>query len=293
MFKSMRKNTTLISLAIVLLALAAYCQLLIPSFIAKGLAGIINGELSVMYLAGLFLAFSCKSAAQIFGSCLISYIESDTRFFLVNLVLNSTTSKSKAFRVTLIKEDAERIASAVSELIHLTGSCILTLSAAYILIDENILFCVPIVIVMLFTTYNIRSATAKIQKSYNMEIQKEEMYKESALDAFSLAGSEHPLIHASLDKSFRRLEDATQARYQYNKTTLILSFWPEIVIAFSTATIILISATLSPEPFGIRLIAYLGYIGIFSMASANSVRIALSLIGVNISVNRIFKGGLQ
>lgn len=290
MRQSIRKNAILILLAIIFLTIASYCQLLIPSFVAQGLSNIINGELNPTYLLPFFLVFLCKSATQSLGSCLASYIESDTRFALINSIIHSTAPQRVATRVTLIKEDAERVASAVSESIHLAGSCILTISTAYILINDNIYFSAPIIIITALTLQHIRLSAKKVQDDYKTEIKKEELYKASILSIFNAVTSKQSSIHASLTENFQLLGDATHARYQYNKTTLILSFWPEIIIAISSVFIIMLSATLSTELFGVQLIAYLGYIGIFSMASANSVRMALSLIGTNVSIQRIFEG---
>lgn len=286
----MRNNPTLITLAIICLAIAAFCQLLIPSIIARGLSSIVNGDHNLEFLIVFSLAFLCKIAAQGLGSCLASYIESDTRFFLISLIVHDVKQTTIASRVTLIKEDAERVASAVHELIHLAGSCILTFAAAYLLLNENFYFSIPLIIITVFTSRYIKTATIKIQKFYITEIEKEELYKASILNSFNLRISRLKYSHAYLNENFRLLDEATHARYQYNKASLILSFWPELTIAFSAVFVIMLSATLSTELFGVQLIAYLGYIGIFTMASANSVRLAISLIGVQVSVRRIFNG---
>lgn len=287
----MRKNAALIALSVILLAIASYCQLLMPSYVAEGISSIINGEQNFMCLFAFFVAFLCKNTAQSLGSCLASYIESDTRFLLINSIINNAHAKSVATRITLIKEDAERVASAVSEIIHLAGSCILTISTAYILINQTIYFLVPIIIITVFTARHIRSAAEKVQEYYKVEIKKEELYKASILNIFNMNSSKQSSIHASLAENSFHLDEATHARYHYNKMTLLVSFWPEIIIAAGTVFIIMLSATFSTELFGVQLIAYLGYIGIFSMASANTVRMALSLIGISVSVNRIFEAG--
>jgi ABC-type multidrug transport system fused ATPase/permease subunit len=289
MFQAMRKNSLLISLSITLLAIAAYCQLLMPSYIADGLSSIISGEHNFTYVLAFSVAFLCKNAMQSLGSCLASYIESDTRFFLIHVIMQNADAKNVAKKTTLIKEDAERVASAVSEIIHLAGSCILTVSTAYILINQNIYFLAPIIVIAIFTTRHIRSSAEKVQECYKAEIKKEELYKASILNIFNMSTLKQSSIDASLAENAIHLDEATYARYHYNKMTLIVSFWPEIIIAASTAFIILLSATFSNELFGVQLIAYLGYIGIFSMASASTVRMALSLIGINVSVKRIFE----
>ena len=290
MYLSMRKNAALTSLAIGFLAIVSYCQLQIPALIADGLSNIMNGNYNSAHIFTFGIVFFCKNVALGLGSSLASYIESDTRFFLINSILSNPTLNNVATGLTLVKEDAERVASAVSELIQLTGSCILTILTAYILIAENFYFCVPIIVITIFTTRYVRTATKTVQEAYKTEIKKEELYKASILQLFNLNTSRHQSKHSSLTKIHRHLEEATYARYLYNKTTLVLSFWPELAIAISAVFIIMLSARFSTELFGVKLIAYLGYIGIFSMASANSVRMALSLIGINVSVKRIFEG---
>lgn len=290
MLNSMRNNSTLIMLAIICLAIAAFCQLLIPSLIARELSNIVNGDNNLEFLIIFSLAFLCKIAAQGSGNCLASYIESDTRFFLISIIVHNVKPMTIASRITLIKEDAERVASAVHELIHLAGSCILTFAAAYLLLNENLYFSIPLIIIAAFTSRHIKTATTKIQNIYTKEIENEELYKASILKSLNLIISRPKYSHACLNENFRLLDEATHARYQYNKASLILSFWPELTIAFSSVFVIMLGATLSTELFGVQLIAYLGYIGIFTMASANSVRLAISLIGVNVSVRRIFNG---
>lgn len=249
-----------------------------------------NREYNSAHLLTFGVIFLCKSLAMSLGSCLTSYIESDTRFFLINSIINSTALNSIATRLTLVKEDAERVALAVSELIQLSGSCILTIFTAYILLSENLYFFAPIVIIAIFTTTHVRSATSKIQEAYKKEIKKEEIYKTSIIHLFNLSASRPQFEQTNFTENYRHLEEATYARYQYNKTALMLSFWPELTIAFCAVLIIMFSASFATDLFGVKLIAYLGYIGIFSMASANSVNLAISLIGINVSVKRIFEG---
>lgn len=283
------KNAILISLAVAFLAIAAFCQLHIPSVLAQGLTDITNGNHSLAFFSVFSLLFLCKIFAQSIGNSLATYIESCTRFFLISSIVHNSSQCTIGSRITLIKEDAERVATAVHDFIHLAGSCILTVAAAYKLFNENAYFTAPIITITALTSAYIRYGAARIKKMYTIEIEQEELYKNSIITTLNLPiiKKKNPALY--LNENFRLLKKATRARYRYNKASLIMCFWPELVVALGTAFVIIISASSAPVLFGTKLIAYLGYIGIFTMASANSIKLAIALIGVNISIKRIFK----
>jgi ABC-type bacteriocin/lantibiotic exporter with double-glycine peptidase domain len=189
----------------------------------------------------------------------------------------------------MIKEDAEKIASVIHDAIHLIGSCILTLSAAFILLRENIYFFLPITSIIVLTCVQLRFAKPVIQRLYAAEMTKEDLYKESLINAFNVS-SDGEQSKAQLVRSFGYLKGTVRARYRYEKASAIQSFWPEMAISAGTVSVIFFSAAATPELFGERLIACLGYIGIFTMASTSSIRLGIAMIGVKVSIDRIFRG---
>ncbi|BBP73653.1 hypothetical protein PHLH6_56570 [Pseudomonas sp. Seg1] len=289
MLSCLFKNAIMISSAIGFLAIAAYCQLQIPSILAQGLTNITNGNHSLKFFLIFSLSFLCKIFAQSIGNSLAAYAEACTRFFLISSVVHNPSQCTIGSRITLIKEDAERVASAVHDFIHLAGSCILTFATAYTLLNENAYFTLPIIIITALTSTYIKYGAARIEKMYTIEIEQEELYKDSIIKTLNIPATHKEDSTHHLNKSLDLLKKATHARYRYNKASLVMCFWPELLIALGTAFVIIIIASSTPELFGTKLIAYLGYIGIFTMASANSIKLAIALIGVNISIKRIFK----
>ncbi|MBJ7371021.1 MAG: ABC transporter ATP-binding protein [Pseudomonas sp.] len=216
-------------------------------------------------------------------------MEARSRFLLINFIVHDKRPSPLCSGVTLIKEDAEKIASVIHDTIHLMGSCILTVSAAYILLRENIYFFLPIALIIVLTCVQLRFAKPVIQRLYAAEMSKEDLYKESLISAFN-ASSDGKQSKMQLIRSYGYLKDTVRARYKYLKASAIQSFWPEMAISAGTVSVIFFSAAATPELFGERLIACLGYIGIFTMASTGSIRLGITMIGVKVSVDRIFRG---
>jgi ABC-type bacteriocin/lantibiotic exporter with double-glycine peptidase domain len=215
-------------------------------------------------------------------------MEARSRFLLINFIVHDKRPSPLCSRVTLIKEDAEKIASVIHDTIHLMDSCILTVSAAYILLQENIYFFLPIALIIVLTCVQLRFAKPVIQRLYAAEMSKEDLYKESLISAFNVS-SDGKQSKMQLIRSYGYLEDTVRARYKYLKASAIQSFWPEMAISAGTVSVIFFSAAATPELFGERLIACLGYIGIFTMASTGSIRLGITMIGVKVSVDRIFR----
>lgn len=285
----LRKNLAVFLLSVIFLTLAAGCQLLIPSVVAKSLTELTNGAVCAEFYFILIAAFLTKLSTQTLGNSLATLMEARSRFMLINFIVHDERPSPLWSRVTMIKEDAEKIASVIHDTIHLIGSCILTFSTAYILLKENIYFLLPIASIVTLMCVQLRVAKPVIQRLYEAEMSKEELYKESLINTFNLSsGGEQRKIQ--LASSYGYLNDTVRARYKYQKVSTIQSFWPEMAISAGTASVIFFSATATPELFGERLIACLGYIGIFTMASTNSIRLGIAMIGVKVSLNRVFRG---
>lgn len=289
MFICLRNNLTVFLLSVICLTVASICQLLIPSIVAKSLSALNTGSINAEFYFTLIAVFLTKLSTQALGSSLATLMEARSRFLLINFIVHDKRPSPLCSRVTLIKEDAEKIASVIHDTIHLMGSYILTVSAAYILLRENIYFFLPIALIIVLTCVQLRFAKPVIQRLYAAEMSKEDLYKESLISAFN-ASSDGKQSKIQLIRSYGYLKDTVRARYKYLKASAIQSFWPEMAISAGTVSVIFFSAAATPELFGERLIAYLGYIGIFTMASTVSIRLGITMIGVKVSVDRIFRG---
>ncbi|WP_157221878.1 hypothetical protein [Pseudomonas sp. R62] len=285
----MRNNLTVFLLSVICLTVASICQLLIPSVIAKSLSALTTGSINAEFYFTLIAVFLTKLSSQALGNSLATLIEVRSRFLLINFIVHDKRPSPLCSRVTLIKEDAEKIASVIHDTIQLMGSCILTVSAAYILLRENIYFFLPIALIIVLTCVQLRFAKPVIQRLYAAEMSKEDLYKESLISAFNVS-SDGKQSKMQLIRSYGYLKDTVRARYKYLKASAIQSFWPEMAISAGTVSVIFFSAAATPELFGERLIACLGYIGIFTMASTGSIRLGITMIGVKVSVDRIFRG---
>ncbi|MBV4485922.1 hypothetical protein HU727_010015 [Pseudomonas sp. SWRI153] len=289
MFICLRKNLIVFFLSVTCLSLAAACQLLIPSVIAKSLTALTTGAISAGFYFVLIAVFLTKLSTQTLGNSLATLMEARSRFLLINFIVHDERPSSLCSRVTMIKEDAEKIASVIHDAIHLIGSCILTFSSAYLLLKENIYFLLPIASIVILTCGQLRYAKPVIQRLYEAEMSKEEMYKESLIKIFNLSSHDEQ-TKIEFARSCGYLKDTVRAHYKYQRESTIQSFWPELAISAGTVSVILFSATATPELFGERLIACLGYIGIFTMASTSSIRLGITMIGVQVSITRIFRG---
>lgn len=289
MFICLRKNLVLFLLSVICLTLAATCQLLIPSVVAKSLTALTSGAIRAELYWILIAVFLTKLSTQTLGSSLATLIEARSRFMLIDFIVHDERPSPLWSRVTMIKEDAEKIASVIHDSIHFIGTCILTFSTAYILFKENVYFLLPIASIVTLTCVQLRFAKPVIQRLYEAEMSKEELYKESLINTFNVS-SDGERSKIQLARSYGHLNDTVRARYKFQKASTLHSFWPEMAISAGTASVIFFSATATPELFGERLIACLGYIGIFAMASTTSIRLGIAMIGVKVSLNRIFRG---
>lgn len=288
MFMCLQKNLILFLFSTMCLTLAAVCQLLIPSIVAKGLTALSSGAFSTNLYLVLTTIFLAKLAMQTLGNSMAALMEAKSRFLLINFVVHDKRPYPLNFRVTMIKEDAEKIASVLHDSTHLAGSCILTFATAYILLRENAYFFIPLILITALTCVQLIYAKPKIQSLYKAEMVNEDLYKESLISTFSSPTIDDQNSQALITSCNERLKNTIRARYKYQKANAIQCFWPEMAISAGTVSVVIFSATATPELFGERLIACLGYVGIFTMASTSSIRLGITMIGVRVSVSRIF-----
>lgn len=290
MTKILKKNIALLFLVGMFFILTACCQLFIPYLLSRGISNITNTEYTISTLQTLALVFIGKGLTQGVANSLNTYLESTLRIAMIKHIYKNIKNTGHGSLMTLIKEDAERVASAISNTFYLFGSSILIIFTFYLLIIETPYFCVPLIIIWALTTHCIKRSSKIVAMNYQIEITKEDAYKSSILKLMNSSASDSTNNSADLEQNICRLNEAITARYQYEKLNLKLCFVPDFLIAACTAVIILFIAITSPELFGSKYIYYLGYLGIFSMACRHSLETALSLVGVNESIKRIFKG---
>lgn len=290
MLMCLQKNVALFLFSTMCLTLAAACQLLIPSIVAEGLTALSSGAVSINLYFILTAVFLSKLATQTLGSSMAALMEAKSRFSLINFIVHDERPCPLSCRVTMIKEDAEKIASVLHDSIHLAGSCILTFATAYILLRENAYFFIPLTFIIVLTCVQLKFVKPQIESLYKAEMINEDLYKESLISTFSSPTTDEQSYQALISSSNECLRNTILARYKYQKANAIQCFWPEMAISAGTVSVIIFSATATPELFGERLIAYLGYVGIFTMASTSSIRLGITMIGVKVSVGRVFRG---
>lgn len=220
MFICLRNNLTVFLLSVICLTVASICQLLIPSVIAKSLSALTTGSINAEFYFNLIAVFLTKLSSQALGNSIATLMEARSRFLLINFIVHDKRPSPLCSRVTLIKEDAEKIASVIHDTIHLIGSCILTVSAAYILLRENIYFFLPIALIIVLTCVQLRFAKPVIQRLYAAEMSKEDLYKESLISAFNVS-SDGKQSKMQLIRSYGYLKDTVRARYKYLKASAI------------------------------------------------------------------------
>ncbi|MBT2338127.1 MULTISPECIES: hypothetical protein [Pseudomonas] len=288
MSKILRKRLTILTFVTLCLILSAGCQLLIPYIISGGISKIADTDYIINLLRTLTLIFIAKGVLQGIADCLSAYIETTLRMDLIKYICENHKHTTYSAFMTRITEDAERIAAAILSSLYFLGSTLLALSTSYLLIVETPYFLLPLSIIWSLTAYQLKKHSSGTASRYKNEIIKEEQYKLSVLRLIEHFRSvSHNDIHARYSS---HLNEAIAARYEYQKLNLLICFTPEFFIAITTVLIVVLVATVSPELFGSKYIYYLGYLGLFSMASRHSLEIALSLVGVNESVKRIFEG---
>jgi ABC-type multidrug transport system fused ATPase/permease subunit len=290
MFKILQKNITLLIAVMFFLSVSAYCQLYIPDLLSRGIACIRDRESTTTTIKALIFFYIGRGIAQVVANSLNSYLESSIRIDLTKYIYRNFHTAEHASLMTLIKEDAERVVSAISNILYIFSSAILVATTFYLLITDAPYLSAPLLIIFVLTARHIKKFSTLVAENYRFEINKEETYKHSILTLMK-SNTPGPAYSQKKTDAVHKLNEVITARYKYEKTNLKLSFAPEFLIAAATALIVLFVALTSPKSFGSHYIYYLGYLGIFSMASRHSVETALSLIGINESIKRIFKGG--
>lgn len=270
------------------LILSAICQLFIPHIVSKGITEITDTAYVFELLQKLAIIFVARTILQGSADSLNAYAETTIRLSLIEYIYFHHQLMAHSAFMTRVTEDTTRVAAAISNALYLTGSCLLVISTTYLLLIETAYFLIPLVIIWSLTALHLKKSSAFIAKLYQAEIKKEEAYKSSFLELIKTA-SVAPYRH-DYKEHHERLVRAADARQEHQKFNLLLCSMPEILIAIATVFILIFIASASPELLASQYIYSLGYLGLFAMASRHSLETALSLVGINESVKRIFEG---
>lgn len=284
----LKTNSLILMLVSLCLVLSASCQLLIPYIISEGITKVTDTAYIVESLKRLAAVFIARAILQGAADSLNAYAETSLRMSLIEHIYNYRSSTTHSAFITRITEDTARIAAAISSALYLFGSGLLVVTTSYLLIIETPYFLMPLLLIWSLAALQLKKSSPIIAKLYQAEILKEEQYKFSFLTLINSANIAR--YRNNYRKHCQRLNKAAGARHEHQKFNLILCSIPEILIAIATVFIVIFIASANPELLGSKYIYLLGYVGLFAMASRQSLETALSLVGINESVKRIFEG---
>ncbi|MGR4972105.1 hypothetical protein ACIPQ1_04540 [Pseudomonas sp. LARHCG127] len=284
----LKTNSLILILVSLCLVLSAGCQLLIPYIISQGVIKITDTVYVVESLRKLATVFIARTILQGIADSLNAYAETSLRVSLIEYIYIHRSFTAHGAFITRITEDTARIATAISSALYLFGSGLLVVTTSCLLIVETPYFLIPLLFIWLLTALQLKKSSPIITKLYQAEILKEEKYKASFLTLIKSANiARH---RCNYRKHYQRLNKAAGARHKHQKISLLLCSMPEVLIAIATVFIVIFIASTTPELLGSKYIYLLGYVGLFAMASRQSLETALSLVGINESVKRIFEG---
>lgn len=284
----LKANSLTLILFSLCLVLSAGCQLLIPYIISQGVIKITDTAYVVDSLSKLATVFIARTILQGVADSLNAYAETSLRASLIEYIYIHRSFTAHSAFITRITEDTARIAAAISSALYLFGSGLLVVTTSCLLIIETPYFLIPLLLIWSLTALQLKRSSPIITKLYKAEILKEEKYKASFLTLIKSANiTRHRYNYR---KHYQRLNKAAGARHEHQKFSLLLCSMPEVLIAIATVFIVTFIASTTPELLGSKYIYFLGYVGLFAMASRQSLETALSLVGINESVKRIFEG---
>lgn len=264
--------------------LAAGFQLAIPHYIYLSINNLDARDELTVALQFLCLVAIGKSICNAVASTLGAKLEIRVRFALILIIMQVHGFSEIGRKITLVKEDAERVAHAIGDCLVLISSMALTLLAGYYLLRGHSFFSAPLVLVVVSLAVYFRYVRASVGRNYRDELIKDEYYKSSVAKLIFLAEKGG----GDFQENTKCLADLVVARYKYETWNAIVSFFPEITIAVCSALVVLVSATFYPDFFTVKLIVYMSYLGIISMSSVHAIEVVLTFVGVDQSLKRIF-----
>lgn len=268
--------------------MAATLQITIPNLIYNSIKSLNNRNELIIDLQLLCIAALAKSTFQTIAATLGAKLEIRVRLLLISTVLQYHHHSTIGQQITLIKEDAERVANATGNGLILISSAALTLLTSYYLLRSNIYFGIPLLCVITSSIIYLRYVKPSVEHNYRDELRKDEHYKTSVAELIKLAETNHPFTDADFEKNNVHLAETITAGYIYEKRNSIISFIPDITIAVCTICLIYIGILFYPDLFNTKLIVYMSYFSILSVSSTHTIDTALNLIGLDQSIKRIF-----
>lgn len=279
--------------AIVLLCMLAgvASQLLVPKLIYGFFDELINDSSELPALWLLMIVMAIKSLSLAFSSAWSARLEIEVRYGLCYCIQVRGLALPAGRKLTLIKEDAERVANAFVEVLSLVASVVLFVSAAiYLLIDNFYLsLALSVMLIILFVYFKICSKS--IAFKYEAELEQDELYKHELGGVTSDVQRCGLVDECTVVAMSQKLSGSVRAKFEFERWRFFVAFLPEIALAVGVVVTLLGFAFSTPHGFDYRMIVYFGYLGIISMSSIHIVEIMLSLIGVRQSICRIRSAG--
>lgn len=273
--------------ALLLFITAASLQMGMPYLLSRTINEIPTSNYTDSLVLAITACYVSKCILQGAANAINSFTETAIRLSLIDYICKNIKKKSIHTKITLIKEDASRVAAAISNILQLSGSACITLFSCALITQKNLYFLPLLIIAATISFIYLRKTAPSIAIKYQSEISQEELYKLSILELINQTKPDKQFKQKQ-HNTFVQLEKAIDSQHLYQKNILKYAFAPEIFIASCMVVAIVFSASLSPTTFGGTLIYYVGYLGLFSMACCQSIASALSLVGIKQSIARIF-----
>ncbi|MEB0041601.1 MULTISPECIES: hypothetical protein [unclassified Pseudomonas] len=283
------KHGFLIVTSIAISITSAALQIAIPYVISNGIREITASQKNVYTIFVLIFIFSGKSILQCACTILNHLIEARIRLSLIEHIYAQAKSNKEGELITLIKEDSERVAASVIQILELTASGCLTLVTFIVLTFDNYFMAAPLMILFGLSYLHVTRFTKCVGQAYTLEIDQEQKYKASIIRLKKASFNNAHRFNFRAKSTEYNLRRSINTRYLYERLCILLSGTPEIIVSAMIAASLFLIATLSPGMLGAEMLYYLGYVGMFALGANSSIQAALSIVGTKVSINRIFK----
>lgn len=269
------------------LVLGAAAQLWVPILVYQVYEGLINGSPWVATSVGLALVALLKGVGMTFAGACGAKLEVSVCYSLRDMIRSSVAPLSSGQKLTLIKEDAERVASALIDVLNILASLVLVVVATIYLLCESILFAMPLFVALIAIVIYLRLMRSGVEGRYLSELAKDELYKSEVGNLVVRLGRGEKLFCEAFKSVYGCVSASAQARFIFDRWRAMVSFVPEFALSLGMVLVLWYVGVEEPKMFGSKIIIYMGYLGIVSMSIMNAVEMALSLMGADQSIARI------
>lgn len=269
------------------LILGGAAQLWIPILVYQIYEGLINGSPWGTTSFCLVLAALLKGASVTLAGAYGAKLEVSVCYSLRDVIRSSVAPLNPGQKLTLIKEDAERVASALVDALSIMASSVLLAIATVYLLCESIFFAMPLLVVLGSVVFYLKVMRSGVEARYLSELAKDELYKNEVGGLVARLEKGERLFRDSFKFAYSCLSVAAQARFIFDRWRAMVSFVPEFALSLGVVSVLWYVGLEEPKMFGSKIIIYMGYLGVISMSIMNMVEITLSLIGADQSIGRI------